>query len=60
MKQTIILIATALVCNFQILAQTGVIIWQGKLLDAGGNAITQNNVAMTLVLFDDSRCGNQL
>jgi len=41
-------------------AQPTTITWQGKLLDAGGNAITQNNVAMTFAMFDSSTGGNQL
>jgi hypothetical protein len=41
-------------------AQPTTITWQGKLLDAGGNAITQNNVAMTFAMFDASTAGSQL
>jgi hypothetical protein len=41
-------------------AQPTTITWQGKLLDAGGNAITQNNVAMTFAMFDASTEGNLL
>jgi hypothetical protein len=36
------------------------ITWQGKLLDADGNAITQNNVAMTFAIYNASTGGNQL
>jgi hypothetical protein len=41
-------------------AQPTTITWQGKLLDASGNAITQHNVAMNFAIFDASAAGNQL
>ncbi len=41
-------------------SQPTAITWQGKLLDNSGNAITQNNVAMTFAMFDASTGGNQL
>jgi hypothetical protein len=49
-----------LAMSFNLLAQPTTITWQGKLLDAGSNAITQNNVAMTFAMFDASTGGNQL
>jgi hypothetical protein len=49
-----------LALSFNLLAQPTTITWQGKLLDAAGNAITQNNVAMTFAMFDASTAGNQL
>jgi hypothetical protein len=49
-----------LALNFNLFAQPTTITWQGKLLDASGNAITQNNVAMTFSMFDASTGGNQL
>ncbi len=57
-KITQILIFLAL--SFNLLAQPTTITWQGKLLDASGNAITQNNVAMTFAMFDASTGGTQL
>jgi len=57
-KITPILIFLALSLNM--LAQPTIITWQGKLLDASGNAITQDNVAMTFAMFDASSGGNQL
>jgi len=38
-------------------AQPATITWQGKLLDASGNAITQNNVAMTFAMFAGESSG---
>jgi len=57
-KCTTVLFFLAL--SFNLLAQPTTITWQGKLLDASGNAITQNNVAMTFAMFDASTGGNQL
>lgn len=57
-KITTILFCLAL--SFNLLAQPTTITWQGKLLDASGNAITQNNVSMTFAMFDTSTGGNQL
>jgi hypothetical protein len=37
--------------GIQSIAQLTAITWQGKLLDASGNAINQNNVAMTFAMF---------
>ena len=59
MKQTTIFLFI-LALSFSLLAQPTTISWQGKLLDASGNAITQNNVAMTFAMFDASTGGNQL
>jgi hypothetical protein len=59
MKRTILLLLISTFC-FGVLAQPTTITWQGKLLDASGNAITQNNVAMTFTMFDASTGGNQL
>jgi hypothetical protein len=42
------------------LAQPTAINWQGKLLDASGNAITHDNVAISFTMFDASNAGNQL
>jgi len=53
-------ILSFLALSFNLFAQPTTITWQGKLLDAGGNAITQNNVAMTFAMFDSSTGGNQL
>jgi hypothetical protein len=59
MKQIVpILIFLAL--SFNLLAQPTAITWQGKLLDAGGNVITQDNVSMNFAIFDASTAGNQL
>ncbi len=60
MKHKLLLIAAILFLGIQSYAQPTAITWQGKLLDASGNAITQNNVAMTFAIFDASTAGNQL
>ena len=49
-----------LVLGVIIYAQPTTITWQGKLLDDSGNAITQNNVAMTFAMFDASTGGTRL
>lgn len=49
-----------LALSLQSFPQPTTITWQGKLLNASGNAITQNNVAMTFAIFDASVGGNQL
>ncbi|MCF8366552.1 MAG: hypothetical protein K9H16_12265 [Bacteroidales bacterium] len=41
MKHTLLLIAIALLFGIQTYAQPTTITWQGKLLDADGNAITR-------------------
>ena len=53
----VVLSLTMLALSFNLLAEPTTITWQGKLLDAGGNAITQNNVAMTFTMFDASTGG---
>jgi hypothetical protein len=58
--KTITMFLLFLALSFNLLAQPTTITWQGKLLDAAGNAITQNNVAMTFAMFDASTAGNQL
>ncbi len=57
-KRTLILAFLAM--SITLLAQPTNITWQGKLLDADGNAITQNNVAMTFAIYNASTGGNQL
>ncbi len=58
--RTITLTFIFLALSLNILAQPTTITWQGKLLDNSGNAINQNNVAMTFAMFDASTGGNQL
>ena len=60
MKKTTLLYFLALILSSGVIAQPTTITWQGKLLDNNGNAITQNNVAMTFVMFDASNGGSQL
>ncbi len=60
MKHTLLLIAATFLAIIQGYAQPTTITWQGKLLDASGNAITQNNVSMDFAMFDASSGGNQL
>ncbi|NCC74627.1 MAG: hypothetical protein EOM06_14695, partial [Sphingobacteriia bacterium] len=59
MKYIIILMAFVAI-SIHAMAQPTAITWQGKLLDNNGNAITQNNVAMTFAMFDAESDGNQL
>ena len=59
MKNYVIFLAI-LLAAFTSRAQPAAITWQGKLLDASGNAITQNNVDMTFAMYDASNGGNQL
>ena len=54
------LIIAFLAISINAFAQPTSITWQGKLLDASGNAITQNSVAMTFAMFDAETAGNQL
>ncbi|MBE0639479.1 MAG: hypothetical protein IH598_13260, partial [Bacteroidales bacterium] len=58
--KTITTLLFFLALSFQLLSQPTTITWQGKLLDNSGNAINQNNVAMTFAMFDASTGGNQL
>lgn len=58
MKLKPFLSAAALLLFIQGYAQPTVITWQGKLLDNGNNAITQNNVSMNFAIFDASSGGN--
>ncbi|MBE0639395.1 MAG: hypothetical protein IH598_12830 [Bacteroidales bacterium] len=58
--KTIGILLVFLALSFNLLAQPTAITWQGKLLDNSGNAINQNNVAMTFAMFDAETDGNQL
>jgi hypothetical protein len=51
MKRTLLLLAAKLLPGSQSIAQPATITWQGKLIDTSGNAITQNNMIMTLAML---------
>jgi hypothetical protein len=59
MKKFIILI-TILAYSIIIFAQPTTITWQGKLLDAGGNAITNPALVMAFAMYDAETGGSRL
>jgi hypothetical protein len=60
MKKGVVFLFMMVILAASASAQPTTLTWQGKLLDASGNAITQNNVTMSFAMFDAFIGGNQL